>query len=193
MLKPWQRWTPGQKLTVLALAPLAVLLLGLLGSSLAGSPRPASAASEPGIGFTRLDRAAPGVRLPGLVGRAPVGLADLTGKPIVVNFWSSTCDICAAETRALVQVANSTRGRVNFLGIDSLDSRAAGTAFAARYRIPYQSGFDPGELTGARYGVYGLPMTFFLSPSGKRILGVNVGGLTQRSLTGILHSLYGAV
>jgi hypothetical protein len=90
-------------------------------------------------------------------------------------------------------VANSTRGRVSFLGIDTLDARGAGAAFAARYKIPYLVGFDPTEVVGARYGVYGLPMTFFLSPSGTRILGVNVGGLTQRSLAAILRSLYGAV
>jgi hypothetical protein len=43
----------------------------------------------------------------------------------------------------------------------------------------------------ARYRLPGLPMTFFLAPSGNRIVGVNTGGLTARGLTGILRELYG--
>ncbi len=92
----------------------------------------------------------------------------------------------------LVQVARSTAGRVRFLGIDTLDTRQAARAFATRYLIPYQLSFDPTETVGARYGLPGLPMTFFLSPFGSRIIGVNVGGLTRRALLGILHELYRA-
>ena len=62
---------------------------------------------------------------------------------------------------------------------------------ADRYRIPYQIGYDPTEAVGARYDLPGLPVTFFLSTSGKRILGINIGALTARSLTAILHQLYG--
>jgi hypothetical protein len=38
--------------------------------------------------------------------------------------------------------------------------------------------------------VPGLPVTFFIADSGKRILGVNVGVLTARRLALILHKLY---
>jgi hypothetical protein len=34
-------------------------------------------------------------------------------------------------------------------------------------------------------------VTFFLSPSGKTILGENIGGLTPGKLRTILHRLYG--
>jgi hypothetical protein len=43
----------------------------------------------------------------------------------------------------------------------------------------------------ARYRLPGLPVTFFLSRSGGRILGVNTGALTVRTLTAILRELYG--
>jgi cytochrome c biogenesis protein CcmG/thiol:disulfide interchange protein DsbE len=146
-----------------------------------------------GFGFATVDRPAPAVMLPNLSGHGSVSLAELAGAPIVINFWSTTCDICVSETRALTQVADETRGRINFLGIDNFDPMSVARAFAARYRVPYQIGYDPGETVGARYGVPGLPVTFFLSPSGKRIVGINIGALTARSLTDILHRLYGAV
>ncbi len=178
----------GRWLLAIALVPVA-LVVGIV--IIASRETPSSSAAATGIGFVRVNRPAPPVTMPSLTGTGTVGLASLTGKPIVVNFWATWCDNCVAETKALVQVADNTRGRVNFLGIDTLDDLGLARSFAAKYRIPYQLSFDPHEIVGTRYGVPGLPTTFFLSPSGTRILGVNTGGLTVRSLDTILHELYG--
>jgi cytochrome c biogenesis protein CcmG, thiol:disulfide interchange protein DsbE len=173
----------------------AVLLLGGIGYVIAASGTPATpAAAAQGsvvIGFSRLDRPAPAIDLPSLDGGGSISLASLAGKPVILNFWSTTCTICKQETRALVSVANLTRGRVVFLGIDTLDERGPAIAFARRYQIPYQLAFDPTEAAGARYGLPGLPATFFLSASTRRILGVNFGALTRSSLATIIHKLYG--
>jgi cytochrome c biogenesis protein CcmG, thiol:disulfide interchange protein DsbE len=177
----------GRWLLAIALVPVA-LVVGIVIIASRETPSPSAAT---GIGFVRVSRPAPPVTMTSLAGTGTVGLASLTGEPIVVNFWATWCDNCVAETKALVQVADSTRGRVNFLGIDTLDELGLARSFAAKYRIPYQLSFDPHEIVGARYDVPGLPTTFFLSPSGTRILGVNTGGLTVRSLDTILHELYG--
>ncbi len=103
-----------------------------------------------------MDRLAPSITLPSLTGKGSISLAELAGKPIVINFWSTTCDICRSETPVLVQVAHSTAGRVRFLGIDTLDTRSAALAFANKYRIPYRLSFDPTETVGARYRLPGL-------------------------------------
>jgi thiol-disulfide isomerase/thioredoxin len=186
-----RHWTPAQRLVTIALLPIAVVLAVLLVVSIAGTVSTPGSLATTGGGFARVDRPAPSVTLPSLTGSGTIGLPELAGKPIVINFWASSCDICASEARALVQVAQDTRGRVRFLGIDTLDLRGPALAFAARYRIPYQLSFDPLGVVSARYRLPGLPMTFFLSPSGKRILGVNTGALTVRSLTAILRQLYG--
>ena len=86
----------------------------------------------------------------------------------MINFWSSSCAVCKSETRALVQVAGATRGRVRFLGIDTDDLRGPAEAFAARYHIPYPLSFDPQGVVAARYRLPGLPVTFFLSRPGWR-------------------------
>jgi len=179
----------GRWLLAIALVPVALVVAIVVVAS-HESPSPASPASS-GIGFVKVNRAAPAATMPSLTGSGSVGIADLTGKPIVINFWATWCDNCVAETKALVQVADSTRGRVNFLGIDTLDELSLARSFAAKYKIPYQISFDPREIVGTRYGIPGLPTTFFLSPSGTRILGVNTGGLSVHSLETILHELYG--
>lgn len=181
-------WTP-RRLLAVALAVVAagaavVLSIGLRGGS-------ATAGAQPALGFVRVNRAAPSLTLPSLAGSATISTADLAGEPIVVNFWSTTCEICKSETQALVRVAGGTKGHVRFLGIDTLDQRGPALAFAARYKIPYLLSFDPQGVVESRYRIPGLPMTFFLSPSGKRIIGVNTGALTARSLTAILRELYG--
>jgi cytochrome c biogenesis protein CcmG, thiol:disulfide interchange protein DsbE len=162
-----------------------------IGAGLLAASHGAKAGGSVTIGFTRLDRPAPAVTLPGLSGTAAISLANLAGEPIVINFWSSSCEVCKSETQALVQVAGATRGHVRFLGIDTDDLRGPAEAFAARFHIPYPLSFDPQGVVAARYRLPGLPMTFFLSRSGGQILGVNTGALTVRTLTAILRELYG--
>ena len=183
-------WWTGRRLLV---AGLALAAVGVAVPLLAGpGPGAGPASGQSAVfGFARVDRAAPAVTRPSLSGHSRIGLPSLAGEPIVINFWSSSCVVCRSETQALVRVADATTGRVRFLGIDTDDLRAPAVAFAARYRIAYPLSFDPEGVVAARYRLPGLPVTFFLAPSGRRILGVNVGALSVKSLTGILRELYG--
>jgi hypothetical protein len=88
-------------------------------------------------------------------------------------------------------VARATRGRVRFLGIDTLDSRGAAQAFARRYGLTFPMAFDAQGVAADRYRVPGLPETFFLSSGGQRVIGINLGALTRPALTSILRELYG--
>jgi cytochrome c biogenesis protein CcmG, thiol:disulfide interchange protein DsbE len=179
----------GRWLLAVAVVPVAlVVAIVVVASHETSSPK---AQASNAIGFVKVNRAAPSATMTSLTGSGTIGIAGLTGKPIVINFWATWCDNCVAETKALVQVADSTRGRVNFLGVDTLDELSLARSFAAKYKIPYEISFDPREVVGTRYGIPGLPTTFFLSPSGTRILGVNTGALTVHSLDTILHELYG--
>jgi cytochrome c biogenesis protein CcmG/thiol:disulfide interchange protein DsbE len=157
----------------------------------AAKPKTISAGQQAqNLGFTKLDQPAPGVTLPSLRGTGTVSLTDLAGKPIVMNFWSSTCEVCTKETPALASVARTLGGKITFVGIDSVDRRDPATAFITKYDVPYAIAFDPQGTAATRYGVVGLPVTFFLSPSGKTIVGENIGALTRGSLRAILRDLY---
>jgi cytochrome c biogenesis protein CcmG/thiol:disulfide interchange protein DsbE len=154
-------------------------------------PHARAAGSEsPWLGFVRLDRQARPLSLPSLRGSGKVDLAGLAGKPIVMNFWRSTCPPCKQESPALAGVARTLGGKVRFVGIDSIDNRARAIAFVTRHKVSYPVAFDPSGTVADEYGVYALPVTLFLSPSGKKVLGENIGALTATKLRSILHELY---
>ncbi len=175
-------------------AAVVLSTLTVLGLRWAAAPKAASM-SQPGqaLGFTRLDRAAPALTLPSLAGPGMITLTKLAGKPIVLNFWASTCTVCKKETPALASVARQLGKKVTFLGVDSVDERAPAIAFEGRYGVPYPSVFDPKGTAAIKYNVPALPVTFFLSPSGKKILAENIGALTASRLRVILHMVYGTV
>jgi cytochrome c biogenesis protein CcmG/thiol:disulfide interchange protein DsbE len=190
------RQSPRSKLTAIALVVVGAVVLstatvlGLHWAAASSRKVPAMKQAQ-GLGFTKLDREAPVVLLPSLGGSGTVSVAKLAGRPIVLNFWASTCVVCKSETPALASVARTLGGKVSFVGIDSVDRRGPAMAFISRYHVPYPIGFDPQGTAAIKYGVVALPVTFFLSPSGKTIMGENIGALTRSALRAILHNLYG--
>lgn len=190
------RQSPRSRLTAIALVVVGAVVLstatvlGLHWATASSRKAPAMAQTR-GLGFTRLHGQAPAVLLPSLRGAGTVSVAKLAGKPIVLNFWASTCEVCKAETPALASMARTLGGKVTFVGIDSVDRHGPAMAFITKYDVPYPIGFDPYGTAAIRYGVIGLPVTFFLSPSGKTIMGENIGALTRAALRTILHNLYG--
>jgi cytochrome c biogenesis protein CcmG, thiol:disulfide interchange protein DsbE len=172
---------------VVAMSIAAVVLFGH------GSAPASSAGSDAasGVGFSRLDMAAPTFDLPLLQGKGRVTLSKLSGRPIVMNLWASFCDICKEESPAVAEVSRLAGGKVSFLGVDTLDERTAAIKFADQHRLSFPMVFDPTGIVADKYHVPGLPYTFFISETGTRILGVNVGALTAQSLIKILHRLYG--
>lgn len=80
-------------------------------------------------------------------------LSAWKGKVVVVNFWTSNCGPCRAESDALNQEYRDARDRgVEFLGVDVRDSRASALAFARAHHTPYPSLYDPSNLLGLRFG-----------------------------------------
>lgn len=186
--------TRRSKIMAIALLVVAAVVLStatVLGARWASQPSSASQPQGNGLGFVRLDRPAPAVALPGLTGHGMVSIASLAGRPVVLNFWASSCHPCTKETPALAAAAAQLHGKVSFIGIDTSDNHVAAARFIARYQVSYPIGFDPQATMANRYGVEGLPTTFFLAPSGKKILGVNIGALTPSALRSILRRLYG--
>ncbi len=113
------------------------------------------------------------------IGRAPelsfttfegetVQLSDLHGKGVVINFWASWCDPCRAEA-AMLEAAwrrEQPKGIV-FLGLDYLDQEHSALAYLAEYDITYPNGPDLQSEAARRYGIQGVPETFFITPEGQ--------------------------
>src|SRR5207302_8320909 len=89
-----------------------------------------------------------------LDGSRTVRLADLRGRVIVLNFWSSWCAQCIGEHPALAQAWDRYRDRgVVVLGVDFDDAGSAARSFASRLGIQYPVLTDPGDRTALAYGV----------------------------------------
>src|SRR5713226_8406980 len=77
-----------------------------------GSPRPAGGVVTNPAAFS----------LRALNGNGRVRLADYRGKPVVVNFFASWCAVCQAELPGFRNEAIALKGKVDFIGVDSLET-----------------------------------------------------------------------
>ena len=97
-----------------------------------------------------------------------ISLADLRGKGVVLNFWASWCDPCRAEAELLELTWQQEKDRgIVFIGLDYLDQEPAAKAYLAEYQISYPNGPDLQSEAARRFGIKGVPETFFIDPEGK--------------------------
>jgi thiol-disulfide isomerase/thioredoxin len=145
----------------------------------------------PNLGFVVPHRTTPAAfSLPSIAGGTTTTLFDVEGKPLVINLWATFCTICEQETPAIASVAERTKGRVTFVGIDSNEPASTGAAFVKEHHVGYLELSDPTAAVARAYGLAYLPTTFFISPSGK-LVGENLGALSVRSLDDDLKNLFG--
>jgi cytochrome c biogenesis protein CcmG/thiol:disulfide interchange protein DsbE len=136
---------------------------------------------------------APGFSLPELLSPSrSMSLADYRGKPLVVNFWASWCYPCQTEMPLLEAAFRSEKGHIEFLGIDTNDSRGAALRFLKRDRVTYPSLVlsQKGSPVVSLYGLIGLPITLFISPQGT-LMGRHIGPMNAATLKAALDLAFG--
>lgn len=154
------RKRPGVHKGVLIAGLVIVLpLLILFAASFGNDPH---AVRSPLVG-----REAPPFTLSPVDGSAPVSLASLRGKPVVLNFWATWCEPCKREHGVLHQGARAFGDQVQFIGVVYEDEKPKIEAFLERYGSGYPALLDDGGKTAIAYGITGVPETFFIDASGK--------------------------
>lgn len=114
--------------------------------------------------------------------------ADLIGRPLVVNFWYSTCAPCKRELPAFAAAHAKYGDRVRFVGVDSLpgSDRASEEAFARDRGVQYELLYDGnGELTSA-VGIATSPQTLFIDAHGTIVK--QTGELTADKLEELIRT-----
>jgi len=122
--------------------------------AIAGPQQPASNA----------DGKAPGFALPTTDG-GKLSLADLSGKPLVINFWATYCPPCKAEMPLLQQGVGAQPG-VRLVLINEGDGAQSARAFLNGVGVRQQSLLDGDLAVGKAYGVNALPVTVFVKADG---------------------------
>ena len=93
-------------------------------------------------------------------------LGQLEGTPVVVNFWGEWCPPCREEMPRLVAAHDEFGDRVQFIGVDVLDSRTQAKAFMEEFRMTFPSVFDVPDAIKTPLGLYGQPVTAFFRADG---------------------------
>ncbi|HEX2235419.1 MAG TPA: TlpA disulfide reductase family protein [Actinomycetota bacterium] len=165
----WARWA-------LLLVP-AIAFLGLLAAGVARRAGP------PGPG-----EAAPPFTAPALAGDGTVSLAELEGRPVVLNFWASWCGPCRQEAPALQRAHEAYGDRVAIVGVDVRDSKSDALAFARRHSLDYALVRDESGSIASAYGLTGQPESFFIDSQGTVVEHV-AGPVSEDDLATLLDVL----
>jgi cytochrome c biogenesis protein CcmG/thiol:disulfide interchange protein DsbE len=138
---------------------LVALLLALLVWKLAQGSGKEAELGKPAPNFTLNRVGAPG----------KLQLASLRGKVVVLNFWASWCYPCNQEAPTLQAAAKRWGKRVVVLGVDVNDPTSDARKFARKFKLTYPLVHDNHNITSPKYGLTGLPETFFIDRSGKLV------------------------
>lgn len=121
---------------------------------------------------------------------APMDIASLKGKPMVINFWATWCLPCYAEHGVLTRTARRMGSDVQFVGVVFDDEESRILRFLDENGRAYPTLVDEDGKVAIAYGVYGVPETFFVDPSGT-IVAKHEGPLDDASLNAYLASMMG--
>jgi peroxiredoxin len=110
---------------------------------------------------------APALALPRLAGGAPVDLADLRGRVVLVNFWATWCKPCEDEMPAMERLYRRLAPEGFELLAVSVDADAAPVeAFRERLGLTFPILLDPDQATARRYQTFRFPESLLIGPDG---------------------------
>lgn len=113
-----------------------------------------------------------------------VALADLAGRPVIINFWASWCGPCRAEMPELLAAAHANPD-LALLAVNVQEAPETLAAFAEEFQMDVPTVVDEEGKLSELYGVRGLPTSVFVGPDGK-ITRVFPGPLTTAMIAQIL-------
>ncbi len=127
-----------------------------------------------------IGKPAPDLSLPLLQnGQTELALNAYRGQPLLVNFFASWCAPCRAEAPTLEHLSK----KISIIGITHKDRPQDTRKFLQQYGNPFVAiGRDDDGRAGMAWGVYGVPETYLIAPSGQ-IKWRHAGPLTRDVIT----------
>jgi cytochrome c biogenesis protein CcmG/thiol:disulfide interchange protein DsbE len=170
------RWIAGAVL-------VALVVVGIVLAT--RTPQEATAVQSPLLG-----RSAPAFSGTDLSSGAPVSLAALRGRYVLVNFFASWCGPCQQEapdlSRFHYEQTQATDGAA-MISVVFHDSLSTASQFLRTNGDLWSAVNDPGGVIAEHYGVTSPPTTFVVDPSGQ-VTAVLEGPATQKNLDTYLRA-----
>ena len=110
--------------------------------------------------------AAPSFQLAVMNGR-PLGLGELKGQVVLINFWASWCGPCRQEMPILDQLYRSYNAAgFTLLGVNVEPSQGDAQKFLKGTPVSFPILFDPDSKVSKLYEVSGMPSTVIVDRKG---------------------------
>lgn len=147
--------------------------------------------SGPGSDATvQKGRPAPAFAGTTLDGRA-LALADLRGRPVIVNFWGPSCVPCREEFPLFLAKLDEHRADgLAIVGILMFDPPAPAREFIADHGATWPTVDDPDGTIRADYRAVARPQTYFIDRDGI-LREIQVGQLTETEFERFYASIAG--
>jgi len=122
---------------------------------------------------------APDFKLQDLDGET-VSLSGLRGRPVLLNFWATWCYWCFVEMPYLEEVYEEwTSNELAVLTIAKGERLSTVKNYMQRYGLSLPVLLDTREIVTNKYGVRGIPVTFFIDKDGI-IQGKRIGAFQSK-------------
>lgn len=123
--------------------------------------------TAPAWGGSPLDVPAPGFALPTRDG-ASIGLAELRGQVVMINFWASWCGPCRQEFPVLDQIYRKYRPMgFALLAVNVESDRSDAERFLAATPVSFPIAWDADNTVSGIYGVSAMPTTVIVDRKGR--------------------------
>ena len=95
-----------------------------------------------------------------------ISTQTLTGAPIIINIWYSTCEPCRRELPVLASAAAQYLDQVRFVGVNIKDSASVAKEFAAEYGVKFELLLDTNGSFISELGIATAPVTLAINAQG---------------------------
>ena len=163
------------KTITIVLTIASVLLLNACGES---SPQPQNGQPPPAFVLPLLD---------GGTSRFP---EDYANRLVAIRFWADWCPFCESEMQALQPVFEQYREQgLEILAVNVRQDPETAAAFIQKLGVGYPTLLDQEGEVARRYGVLGLPTTYFVARDG-RLIGKIIGESTPEMFLSMLEGRF---
>ena len=126
------------------------------------------------------------------VGGNRVSTADLSGKPVILNFWATWCPPCRSELPAFDKLYRQYGNEVSFMMIDLTDGYRETVEgvkkFMSENGYTFPVYYDTEGSAAEAYNVSSIPFTVAVGRNGN-IVGTHLGAMSEAALEKLIKTV----